>query len=188
MLINNNIWTSAGLANGSVGLVVHMQRAHGTAPPSQPEVVWVKVANYRGPQYFAAPLQREHEGVTVDLHNVVPIAPIDAVDDQPPAASRRRLGAANPHAQQRCVRTQLPLMLAFGTTIHKSQGQTLDRCFLDIGDQERTDGQSFTAFSRCRAVENMLLQPFSCERFMRIGLHKPLLQESPSSSRPHPPG
>ncbi|CAN0170751.1 unnamed protein product [Scytosiphon promiscuus] len=169
VFINNNIWTSAGLANGSVGEVVHMQWADGAAPPSLPEVVWVKVENYRGPQYFTAPLQREHEGVTIDLNNVVPIAPIDAIDDQPPAARRRSGGLANPHAQHRCVRTQLPLMLAFGITIHKSQGQTLHRCFLDIGDQERTDGQSFTAFSRCRAVENMLLQPFSCERFMRIG-------------------
>ncbi|CAB1108166.1 unnamed protein product [Ectocarpus sp. CCAP 1310/34] len=170
VFINNNVWTSGGLANGAAGEVVHMQWAPGTQPPSLPEVVWVRVENYRGEQYFSEPLERPWGGRVVDLRNVVPISPIDAPDDHPPAALRRRGGGANTNAQGRCIRTQLPLMLAFGITIHKSQGATLLRCFLDIGEQEKSDGQTFTALSRCRALDNMLLQPLFClERLQRIG-------------------
>ncbi|CAM9880101.1 unnamed protein product, partial [Hapterophycus canaliculatus] len=69
----------------------------------------------------------------------------------------------------RCVRTHVLLMLAFGITIHKSQGNTLLRCFLDIGSSERSDGQSFTAFSRCRSLGSILMQPFSLELCIKIG-------------------
>ncbi|CAN0290231.1 unnamed protein product, partial [Scytosiphon promiscuus] len=169
VFVNNNVWVSAGLANGAIGEVVHMQWGEDARPPRLPEVVWVRVDNYRGPQYFEAPLLRPFGGGEVDLTNVVPVAPIDAPDDTPGAARRAGGGGTNPNADGRCVRTQVPLTLAFGITIHKSQGNTLLRCFLDIGPSEKSDGQSFTAFSRCRALENILIQPFSLERFLKIG-------------------
>ncbi|CAM9855794.1 unnamed protein product [Ectocarpus fasciculatus] len=57
VFINNNVWVSAGLTNGAVGKVVHMQWAVYQAPPQLPEVVWVRVENYWGPQYFEQPLR-----------------------------------------------------------------------------------------------------------------------------------
>ena len=165
VFVNNNVWVSAGLANGAVGEVVHMQWAEGAGPPSLPEAVWVRLENYRGPQYFEPTLIRPFLDGEVDLTNVVPVAPIEVPDDTP--GSARRAGAAGTTGC--CIRTQLPLTLAFGITIHKSQGNTLLKCFLDIGRSEKSDGQSFTALSRCRSLENMLLEPFSLERFMRIG-------------------
>lgn len=169
VFVNNNVWTSGGLANGAAGEVVHMQWAPGSQPPSLPEVVWVRVDNNRGPQYFQEPLQRQWGGGEIDLRNVIPIAPIDAPDEQPP---RRRGAGTNPHPTGRCVRTMIPLTLAFGITIHRSQGATLLRCFLNIGANERSDGQTFTALSRCRELRNMLLHPFAFERLLRIGTSK----------------
>lgn len=39
VFINNNVWVSAGLANGAIGEMVHMQLAEGKAPPQLSE--WV---------------------------------------------------------------------------------------------------------------------------------------------------
>ncbi|CAM9798529.1 unnamed protein product [Pylaiella littoralis] len=49
VFVNSNVWTSAGLANGTVGEIVHMQWAEDSAPPTPLEVVWVSMENYRGP-------------------------------------------------------------------------------------------------------------------------------------------
>eukprot|EP00752_Nemacystus_decipiens_P018636 g16710.t1 len=165
VFVGNNVWVSAGLANGTIGEVVHLQWVEDAGPPSLPEVVWVRLENYRGPQYLEPPLMRPFRDGEVDLTNVVPVAPIDAADDTPGSARRARATGTT----SCCVRTQIPMTLAFGITIHKSQGNTLLRCFLDLGRSEKSDGQSFTALSRCRPLENMLLEPFSLERFMNIG-------------------
>ena len=69
----------------------------------------------------------------------------------------------------RCYRSQLPMTLAFAVTHHKSQGDTPDRVVLDIGEREINDGQTFTALSRYRDINNMLLEDFSQERLQAIG-------------------
>ena len=59
--------------------------------------------------------------------------------------------------------------IAFAVTHHKSQGNTLDRVVLDIGEREINDGQTFTSLSRCRDINNMLLEDFTQERLQAIG-------------------
>ena len=44
---------------------------------------------------------------------------------------------------------QIPLKLAWGLTIHKSQGLTLDKATINIGKQER-QGMAFTTISRVK--------------------------------------
>ena len=68
-----------------------------------------------------------------------------------------------------CYRSQLPMTLTFAVTHHKSQGDTLDRVVLDIGEREINDGQTFIALRRCRDINNMLLEDFSKERLQAIG-------------------
>ena len=163
VFVNNNIWTSAGLANGAVGVVVRMHWGEGRGPPALPDAVFVRMDNFEGEQYFT---QRSvvMGGVEVDLTNVVPIAPIEAVDDRPPA-TRRSHGEGEPvpggRAPARCTRTQLPLAVAFAITIHKSQGASLLRAVVDLGSREQTDGQTFTALSRVRTIEGLLLEDVS---------------------------
>ena len=60
----------------------------------------------------------------------------------------------------------LPLKPAYGTTIHSSQGQSLDRVIINIGDLEFSNGLTYTAISRCKAVEMLSFKPMkSYERF-----------------------
>eukprot|EP01018_Ginkgo_biloba_P035772 Gb_33711 [translate_table: standard] len=64
---------------------------------------------------------------------------------------------------------QIPLRLAWGLTIHKSQGLTLDRATVDIGNVER-QGLTFTAISRVRDLNSLrITPPFSFERYARMG-------------------
>ena len=138
-------------------------------PPQLPDVVFVRMANYRGIQQFEEPRQRViHGGETVDLCNVVPIASIETIYDDSPARGRRG-GGAPEAGSARCIRTQLPLMLAFTVTIHKNQRCTVDRVVVDIGRNERADGKSFTVLSLCREFCGMLFETFDVARLVPIG-------------------
>lgn len=52
---------------------------------------------------------------------------------------------------------QFPLKLAWSVTIHKAQGQTYNKVFIDFGNGTFTSGQAYVALSRCRSLEGMML-------------------------------
>jgi ATP-dependent DNA helicase PIF1 len=55
--------------------------------------------------------------------------------------------------------TQLPLILAWAMTIHKSQGSTMDLLMLSTS-HIRSHGQAYVAFSRCRSIDSISLIDF----------------------------
>ena len=56
--------------------------------------------------------------------------------------------------------TQIPLILAWALTIHKSQGCTLEYAEIDIGNSIFECGQTYVALSRVKSLEGLYLTSF----------------------------
>jgi hypothetical protein len=65
--------------------------------------------------------------------------------------------------------TQVPLILAWALTIHKSQGATLDVAEIDVGSGIFECGQTYVALSRVKSLDGLYLTSFDAKR---IRIHK----------------
>jgi len=54
--------------------------------------------------------------------------------------------------------TQFPLKLAWGITIHKSQGKTFEKAVIDLGRGAFAHGQVYVALSRCTTLGGIVLK------------------------------
>ena len=59
-------------------------------------------------------------------------------------------------------------------TIHKSQGQTLQKAVIDLGDKERNSGLTFVALSRLRQLNDAIIKPMTFQRLHTISKSKQL--------------
>ena len=64
------------------------------------------------------------------------------------------------------VRTQLPLRLCWAVTMHKQQGQTIEKAVIDLRPKEACTGLTFVCLSRAKRLPDLVVQPMS---FVRIG-------------------
>lgn len=60
----------------------------------------------------------------------------------------------------RACRRQVPLILAWALTIHRAQGQTIDRLRVDLA-KTFAPGQAYVAVSRCKTLEGLQVVNFS---------------------------
>lgn len=63
------------------------------------------------------------------------------------------------------TRTQYPLRLAYGITIHKSQGMTLDKLVVDCS-RIFEKGQAYVAISRVKTLDGLYLKSFEPEKVL----------------------
>jgi len=93
---------------------------------------------------------------------------------------------------------QIPLILSWAVTIHKSQGATLDMAELDVGGDIFECGQTYVAMSRVKSLEGLYLASFDYKRIQinskvrafydnlenRLGNPPPLPLPSPQDPSP----
>ena len=141
VMLTMNLWPEVGLCNGATGRVIDIIYADNHSPPNLPIAVIVQFDHYTGPSFFDF------------LPKCVPICPITITSKS----------LDNFHERQ-----QLPLKLAWSITIHKSQGLTLPKAWINIGPSEKASGITYVAISRVRSIESCIIEPMTFERLKNI--------------------
>ena len=127
-MLTMNLWTDVGLCNGALGTVLDFVYSDGQQPPCLPISVLVQFDDeYKGPS------------VSSMFQRCVPICPITQVSES--------LG-------QKYERQQLPLKLAWAMTIHKFQGLTLTKAWIDL--------------RRVNKLQDLLTEPMTLERLQAL--------------------
>ena len=127
VMVKKNLWTTKGLVNGALGYIRGI--VWSTYDRDKlPDFVLVEMDNYSGPAFLQ------------DFPRIIPIPPYKGSFE---------------HKGTACTRTQLPLVLSWAITIHKSQGMTLDKAVVDIGRKEMSNGITFVAVSRVRRMADI---------------------------------
>jgi ATP-dependent DNA helicase PIF1 len=62
--------------------------------------------------------------------------------------------------------TQIPIVLAWALTIHKSQGKTLDFAEIDVGNDVFECGQTYVALSRVKNLDGLYLSSFNYQKIL----------------------
>ena len=141
VMLTRNICTQQGLTNGSFGTVKAIIYDSNSKPPDLPLAVVVQFPSFKG------------RSCLPDIPNCVAI--------KPETAEWYTMG-------KRSSRTQIPLRLAWAITVHKSQGMTLDRVVIDLEDATWATGLEYVAFSRVRAIQDLIVVPFSFDVFRKL--------------------
>ncbi|XP_074596306.1 ATP-dependent DNA helicase Pif1-like [Brevipalpus obovatus] len=127
VMLRTNVWVEGGLVNGSLGTVRKIVFEEGTQPPALPLYIGIQFDDYSGPHCDS---------------NCFPITPV--------VKSFNRRGSTY-------TRRQFPLALAYSITIHKSQGLTLNKIAVDIGENEVALGLTYVALTRSIVLELLII-------------------------------
>lgn len=143
VMLLHNLDQERGLVNGSRGVVIGFSD---TEPDMWYEATRVHSKN-------TAEVDLEEHGLPIVRFANGLIEPI----------ARHRWTTKNEEEGMSTTLAQVPLKLAWAYTVHKSQGQTLDRVELDLSTVF-SHGQSYVALSRVRSLEGLSISALSLER------------------------
>ena len=141
VMLTMNLWSTVGLCNGANGKIVDLIYDNDHCPPNLPIAVIVEFDDYSGPSFIES------------MPNCLPICPVTV----------SVFYSGSFHERQ-----QLPLRLSWAMTIHKSQGLTLSKVWIDLGKSEKVAGISYVAISRARNLDSCVIEPMSFERLTSI--------------------
>lgn len=146
--LTSNLWTKAGLTNGSVGVVHSIIYEENVKPPALPVAIIATFRDYIGPSYLP------------DVPNSVPICPV-----------KRDWMSNNVH----CTRHMLPIILGYALSIHKLQGSTCEKVILNPGEKEFASGLLLVGATRTKTYQGLAFHPFpNFERFDQVRKSKSL--------------
>ncbi len=136
IILKLNLDVSDGLCNGATGRVVKIH--DGKMPRGQPEVLFIQFDN-------------EKVGKKLRMNTVYPEGiPTNTVPIKPHS------GVLRGKKGKKTVRYQFPITLAWATTIHISQGQTLQKAVVSFKDIDYP-GQIYVALSRVTSSEGLYI-------------------------------
>ena len=61
-----------------------------------------------------------------------------------------------------------PMNLSWAFTIHKIQGETLERLMIDLGACDKFSGLMLVALSKVRMFKHLLFKPFTFEQLCKV--------------------
>jgi hypothetical protein len=129
-----NVNLSAGLVNGSTGVIKDFIYAEGKKAPDLPTYIVIEFDDYFGPKYFSKPGQEKW----------VPIEP--------------EIAKWGGQSEEDHFRKQFPITLAYALTVWKCQGLTIKGLVaVELGDSEKEHGLTFVALSRATEMTNVYL-------------------------------
>jgi len=127
VMLRKNIAVQFGLVNSSIGTLHSIIYAPGSVPPSLPLYILVHFPNYTGP-------------CLIDY--LFPIVPTTENWTKSGTTFNRK---------------QLPVSLAHAVTGHKSQGLTLPKVVVDIGEKEMSAGITYVELSRVPKLTDLMI-------------------------------
>ncbi|WP_222704428.1 ATP-binding domain-containing protein [Flaviflexus massiliensis] len=103
--------------------------------------------------------------LTIDIGENGPRIRVELSDGRKEWVEKHRWDVTRPVVEGGSLRheiigsfTQFPIKLAWAITIHKSQGQTLDRVIVDLTGGTFANGQLYVALSRCTSLSGLVLK------------------------------
>lgn len=129
VMLLHNLDVANGLANGSCGTVVNIK-------PNEIDVLFDGINKI-------VPIQRVNFEITINSKSKIIKRKNEVGIEEEIELTKKKI-----------VRKQFPLRLAYGITIHKSQGMTFDQLIVDCG-KIFADGQAYVALSRTRSLQGL---------------------------------
>ncbi|CCO29207.1 DNA repair and recombination protein pif1,mitochondrial [Rhizoctonia solani AG-1 IB] len=150
------------LVNGSVGRIIGFHDATEVEVGEKGELI-----------AFYAPEEKKKNAKNKQKEQPQVLKKYPLVEFRVPRGTRKLLVMPEafkvelPNGEIQVSRTQLPLILSWAMSIHKSQGQTLDRVKVDCG-RIFEKGQAYVALSRATSLEGLQVLNFDPKKASRM--------------------